>query len=190
MARLPSARDPHRKRNFFVCQEKMMKLTTRLKADDTTGMSLFILVAELNVTRNMIHFVQKIKLLKSPELGTHTWKTVKHLEIKYKTWRSAVKRRRDALNAPQQMIFRFLLFSQPKNGPPSYNFPPSLSRHVTPSEGGNHHHQKGNGDRAMIGWSNRRFKYPPPTLLFYHPLPSIFFFLYPVEGFFLKSRKF
>lgn len=176
MARLPSARDPHRKRNFFVCQEKMMKLTTRLKADDTTGMSLFILVAELNVTRNMIHFVQKIKLLKSPELGTHTWKTVKHLEIKYKTWRSAVKRRRDALNAPQQMIFRFLLFSQPKNGPPSYNFPPSLSRHVTPSEGGKPPPPKGKW-RPCDDWMEQQavqVSAPNPTFL---PPSSVNFFL-------------
>lgn len=131
---------------------------------------------------------EKIKLLKKSRVGhTHTWKTVKHLEIKNKTWRSAVKRRRDALNAPQQMIFRFLLFSQPKNGPPSYNFPPSLSRHVTPSEGGKPPPPKGKW-RPCDDWrSNRRFKYPPPTLLF-TTLFRQFFFLYPVEGFFKIAK--
>lgn len=62
-----------------------MKLTTRLKADDTTGMSLFILVAELNVTRNLISLCsEKIKLLKSPELVTHTHTHLENTWIKSK----------------------------------------------------------------------------------------------------------
>lgn len=87
-----------------------------------------------------------------------------------------MKRRRDALNAPQQMIFRFLLFSQPKNGPPSYNFPPSLSRHVTPSEGGKPPPPKGKW-RPCDDWMEQQavqVSAPNPTFL---PPSSVNFFL-------------
>lgn len=113
---------------------------------------------------------------------------------------SAVERRRDALDAPQQMILSFpffFLFPLKKKGLPSSlltSFPPSLSRHVTPCKGGKTTsclYSTGK-EMATVRWLEEQQAVPPPiiyfTTLFRQSKISSFF--NPVEGFIAKIRIF
>ncbi len=151
------------------------------------------------MSRNQkFHFVQKIIIKKSP-VG-HT-KTLGEEETTFQERRGKASRRfgRAAANDPS---FPFFFFSTKKVPLPLLTsfFPPSLSRHVTPSEGGkpppppSGYSKKKGKWRPCDDWrSNRRFSIRPPPIQPYFLPPSsvsqFFFFLHPVEGFFIRNRE-